>query len=236
MFRNNPDGTLAVAVSGLQNTQQSQVPLAQPYMLDDLSAVQTAIATILSSLSMYSLDRKAYVDGRVEVGRMRIENIYYDTPRVENDLEYPSACITTVDRTEIDIADTNYQQLDEDTLNQYAQGTVVQKLGYARTPMQVTLWFGHKDDRAGARKTCIEMFAGELWDERPGRRVVMPYYYHRICVMNLTDVAYADDGEKAKANEYPMILSLETETELVRLVAAPGVLRSPNFAISDLDP
>ncbi len=236
-LRDNPDGTQIVYLPEndyVGKVELVQTPLPVPWMFDDLSAVQTAIATILQGLALYSVDRKALSQGRTEVGEMRIQHIYYDTPRPEDDLKYPAATISAQDTTTIDLEDTNFQQLDEGTLDQYGVGTIVQKLGWLRTPMLVTCWFGNKDDRAGARKVLMEYFAGELWDERPGRRISMPYYYDRIARLDLITIGYPDDPEKSKANEFPLVMNFDTETEWVRLVHAPGTMQVPNFAITNL--
>lgn len=237
--RVNPDGTRYPSSPQQDNllaVEKPQVPLQDPAMLDDLSALQTALAAILMELKLYSLDRIALISKqRVERGAFQIQRIFYDSARSEDDLTpLPSACIRNNGPTTIDYSDCDGQKIDECTLGCFGEGTIIQFLGYAVTPLEVVIWFVNKDDRAGARKVLVESFAGEILDERPGRRVSMPFYYEQVAQFTLDNIQNADESDMAKADEYPLVLSFSAETRLVRLIPAPGYLwpKFKDYAIS----
>lgn len=209
---------------------RSQLPtLDRGRYVDDMTAVQIAISRILDVAELLVLNRQKLMNEGVRlVQPCTVDRLFFDLPTPNDVIEslVPSVIIAPEQDTEIGpMGDISGQPIDEETVDKYGAGTVLQTVGDATTKMVVLALLGTKDDRAAMRKALIDVLIGEPKLSRWGREVTVPEYYDQVVRLDPTHIGYPDTDEDARANRWPIQMRLESTVPLVRLVPTPPALR-----------
>lgn len=237
VLRTQPDKTQVYRDDqSLSRSEQvpPQPPLSRVAMVDDLTACQFALASVLSPIEFWSLDRAALLKEQVrERAPFRMGRIYIDFPDPEDsqDPEAPTATIHQIGEGKLEIGWLGGTQLLEETQDLWAPGTILRKFGEVELELGCDFLTGDKDDRAALRRGVMEAFCGDPTDDSGGRKVVVPRYYDRVVQLDLKSVSYAgEDPEKGRARNYMLACTFTAHVELVSLVRTPGLLL-PNMQL-----
>ncbi len=236
-----PDGTETLRSDDARARGQSiaaQWPTVPTCHVDDMTAVQIAVGTVLEALQVVSIDRLALLEGREEYGKIRLARTHFDWPdtRIEG-VPLMQACVRQEADTQTVLSSpVNGQAVIDDTEDVYAPGSVLQLLGEAETKLEIIVWCGSKDDRAGVRKALVEAFLSGPTDERSDRQVVVRQYYDRPVRLTFTGCGYPDTPDTAQANTWAIVARLTATVELVRLVAKPPEMVARAALIDGADP
>ena len=235
----NRDGT-TLPWDGLRDGLRQILPpgvnesLLPGAFLDDYTALQIGMFYILSALTFTTVDRRRLIeDGVVETNQLEFQRILLDWPEVEGDrVPVPSATIYAPGEASLDLSGPlSGQQLLEETLDQFAPGTVLRKLGETTAELEVLLLLAHKDERSAVRRGLIDAFMSEPDGEQSGRRVTVAPYYGRVARYDLVGISYPDTPDQARQGQWPLSARFTADVEIVKLVAAPSTIRPPRFNV-----
>ncbi|MAF27873.1 MAG: hypothetical protein CL819_01335 [Croceicoccus sp.] len=232
----NPDGTLIPQdeiSAGQQALYPQQVPVNQKSYVDDFTALQLGLWMILDGLVFTTIDRLALVtENSVESNTFKFTRIFLDWPDSEDgSVPIPSATIYAPTETDLQLpGPMSGQQLLEDTVDVFAEGTALKGLYSLAADLVVTMWLAEKDERAAVRKGLVEAFH-EPGDERSGRRVVVPWYFDRVARFDLRGITYDDSAEQARGKTFPLSARFSADIEAVALVQLPTTILPPRFDV-----
>jgi hypothetical protein len=202
--------------------------------LDDLTALQVGLARVLVPLTFTTIDRRALVEsGLVETNTFQFQRVFLDWPDTEDDrIPAPSATIMAPSGVSLNLpGPLSGQQLLEGTLDVYAPGTVLRKLGETACTIEVVVVVSHKDERSAVRRGLIEAFMAEPDEERSGRRVLVAEYFGRLARFDLRAIDYPDNPTDAQQKQWAVSAKFDADIEVVKLVATPGMLRPTSVAV-----
>lgn len=202
--------------------------------IDALRAIQLAVADILAALRPRSFDLLTYLKTGVANSReMEFHRVFFDYATQDDDqIPCPSAAIRRYGEGVYEGSGLSNTILEE-TADVFGPGTVCETSGTFSQGIEVLIMTAHKDDRAGVRKAIEDAFLGEVGDQRPGRRVVVPAYYGRTVRLALLAMDHPGDGPgTAQANEWLLQVRLQGTVDATRLVRRPAYLEHPSTNVT----
>lgn len=227
----NTDGTLTRASLATGSTYTSPLESAshpragEPILtLAPRDAAMLGLWQLIKDLTWYSYDLRAVASGndRVHTTRSQFRDVVFDWPEwSKTDAPTGIALINSVETAGFDMAGFNPRLLEE-TADIYADGTVLRYLGEQRIPLSIWSWCAHKDQRRGLEAALLERLAVEQNSDLPGRRVLVPEYFNRPVLYQLTGTTRPDSPDGAGANEWVLQIELTAEIDHVQLVRIPG--------------
>jgi len=242
-FHTNADGTIVrvgprrgaqVVLPEPGDVSELLLDESLPPPIDDWTALQIGMFHILSALTFVTVNRREVVEGR-RPGRnaFQFQRVYFDWPDSEDEeVPMPSATIYAPQDAETSISGPlSGSQVDEDSEDVYAPGTVLRGVGSTSVRMEVGVLLANKDERAAVRRGLFDAFRAEPDDERFGRRVVVQEYYCRTARYDLQSVAYSDNADQARAKQWPLSATFLAEISNVRLVRSPGRMKVPKIDV-----
>jgi hypothetical protein len=154
----------------------------------------------------------------------RLERIWLDWPRWDGrDIPTNQALITSPSEATWDPGARSSLLLDN-TIGVFGEGTMIRHLGEWEVPLQLIVWFAHKDMRRGFHARIVSLLAAERARETWHRIVTVPEYFDRDVTLMMSTASRPDSPEQAQANRWPLEITLTAAVEHVELVRVPGYL------------
>lgn len=222
-----PDGVQHVVPADTQQVvyPDDLMPMQVQTHLDTLAVCQIAVLRLLRSLEIWTQDLEALIEqADLQSRKIKLQRAFFDHPRQEDPLD-PMPSVALLQDGETKYAPQSLEtQIEEDTADVFAPGTVLRKTSHADLNLSVVIWFAHKEERRGTRAAMERQLLAERTDDRSARRVAIPEYFDRVVRCNFTGVTYPDNSDSAQANQWVLMAKAACDVDVVHLVARPGYI------------
>lgn len=188
-------------------------------------AAQLALWHLIRRMTWTTRDLRAIADGDAapHLVQHKLERAYFDWPEWDSpEIPVHNALIAAPDETTWEPGAQREALLLDNTVDVYAPGSMVRHLGEVEVPLQLIVWFAHKDSRRGFSARFERLAAAELARETWHRQVVVPEYFDRSVTLMLRGFQRPDSPEAVQANRWPYQATLTAVVEMVELVRVPG--------------
>lgn len=237
-----PNSTAQIGLDGVHvrrgvpttaTTFQNDLRILHPEReLDATVPMQIAVWNILESMRLYRMNLENFIKtGTVSSSSFEWKGITYGIPEI-GQAEGPLPWAAIVENGEC-----NYEQqsqetdLIDDTTDAFEPGTVLRRYATATQSLAIYCLSAHKEERRGIKSALESAFLAEPDDDKAHRRVLVPQYYNRTVRLAMGKIDYADDGPKTQADKFELVMTLDAEVEVVRLVSRPMEIREPQIGV-----
>lgn len=226
----------SVAPSLLYLTANHTIAVDRDQRIGPVLAAKLAVAELLVGMVAFDTEWKPLVAGvrqvgpRIEVGRKGSISIDWPESGVDGDPSPKFTVRGAEDDFVFDPRGLSGADFVEGSADVHGPGTVLLHRHDVTGTVIVSTVCGTASSRNALQLALTDRFAIEPRDLRTGRRIALKCYYDEIVRINLARNPFgfeADQtGERAKANEYPLLCYLEVDLADVILVSSPGTWKT----------